>query len=92
MANLTDRQIRNLWQDPDFDQAFTGLSAFRDALKTEKNVDISMAKLKDIMNGSTMYLDSIRRRRKFPKRRSEVDGFRQLVQIDLGFMGYPYNG
>ena len=92
MVNLTDSEIRSLWQNPDFDQAFTGLSIFRDALKTEKNFNISMAKLKDIMNSSTMYLDSLRRRRKFKRRRLEVDGFRQLVQIDLGFPGFEYNG
>jgi len=91
MPNLTDAQIRNLWQDPEFDQAFTGLSTFRDALKTEKKFVISMAKLRDILNSSTMYLNSIRRKKKFPKRRSEVDGNRQLVQIDLGFM-YEYKG
>lgn len=94
VVKLTDAQIRNLWEDPSFDQSFRGLSIFRDALLTKKGVKISMAKLKDIMASSTAYLDNLRRPQRFQKRRSEVDGFGQLVQIDLGFLAksFNYNG
>lgn len=88
MVQLTDDQIRDLWdgKDPTFGTFGTGVSAFRLALKEDKKFDISLAKLRDILNSHTAYLDSIRRKKKFAKRKSEVDGYNQLVQIDLGFI------
>lgn len=45
-------QIRDLWENEKWAAAFAGLNTYKNALKTIKNITISEAKLKKIMQGS----------------------------------------
>lgn len=89
--NFSPDDIRKLWKDTNFFASFTGLSTFRDALETEKGIEISMRRLKDIMNESPAYLDSIRRPKRFERRKLQVDGFNELIQVDVAHI-FDYRG
>lgn len=88
---LSASEIRKLWQNDDFYQSFTGLGTFRDALRTERNYNISLHRLKDIMNKSTAYLDWLRRPNRFKRRTLQTDGYLQLMQADLAHF-FNYKG
>ena len=88
---LSDDEIRKLWQDPDFPANHSGLTTFRNALQTKKNLYIGLAELKRILSEIPGYLDSLQRKKKFKRRPLQTDGYLNLMQIDTGFF-LPYDG
>ena len=84
MVNLTDEEIRELWQDEDFPANHSGITTFRNALQNDKNFRIPMHKLRKILQELPAYLDYIRRPKKFKRRAMQPDGYLNLMQIDIG--------
>ena len=48
--------LLKLWKDPKFPASFSGLIVFQHALKIEKNINLSIKQLREIMRENKMYL------------------------------------
>ena len=63
------KKILKLYQDLKFPASYQSVTKFRNALKQEKNIDISYRRLKDLLRGnSPYYLTSFKNPVKFPTR------------------------
>jgi len=88
MVQISDKEVIDLWKDPQFEGSFRGIKAFQTILKTNLNIDISENRLHNIFKNEPFYL--IHQRRKIVKRRSyDLHGLGELLQADLGYM-YTY--
>ena len=95
MAKYTDEEVLQLWRNPEFSGAFTGLSTFKSALEYEKNIKISRKKLFDILRRDKNFLLETKKIQKVPVRRKTIQhGYGTKFEIDLGqmfeFEGYNY--
>ena len=88
---LTDEEIKRLWQDDDFFASFSGINNFQAALFTTYGEKISTKRIINILRDIPSYVSRIKPRKRFPRRPYDVYGFGQLVQADLGVM-YKYKG
>jgi Integrase core domain/Chromo (CHRromatin Organisation MOdifier) domain len=84
--DLTDSEIKNLWQDENFFASFSGINNFKAALFTTFGQNISAKRIKDILNDIPSYVSRIKPRKRFPRRPYDVYGFGQLLQADLAVM------
>ena len=46
---VSDKTILELWRSPQFSASYRGVSTFKKILKTDLNIDISEARLYDIL-------------------------------------------
>ena len=94
MVRLSSKRIRKLWEDPNFAESFSGVTTFRNALEEKYNFPISITKLRDILRESPQFLDSVRRIKKFKRRRLQLTGNLLLWQMDIAifneYQGYKY--
>ena len=94
MVHLSRNKIIKLWQDPNFAESFSGITTFKNALEAKKNFRISLTKLREILRESPQFMDSIRRIKKYKRRRLQLSGNGQLAQMDIGifnkYQGYKY--
>ena len=88
---LSEDEIRQLWNNPKFSGAFSGINNFQACLEMEKGVKLSKHRLFTIMRKDPNFLVESRKiYRTFPRRRIKVHGVGQVWQADLGFM-YEYD-
>ncbi len=79
--------ILSLWRDKDFSGSFAGLSTFGNALRTEKNINISNNELLQILRSDADFLLETRKIKKtFPRRKMNVHGVFSLWQADFAQM------
>jgi hypothetical protein len=87
---LSDSEILQLYKDPEFKGSFAGARTFQMFLKTDKNVDLPIAKIYSLLKQLPLYIMNQKRIRKFPRRKYVVTSFGQVMQADLGEM-LPFN-
>jgi hypothetical protein len=87
---LSDSEIVGLYQNPSFSGSFSGARTFQMFLKTDKNVDIPIAKIYTLLKQLPIYVMNQKRIRKFPRQKYIVTSFAQVVQADLAEM-LPFN-
>ena len=68
-SSLTDEQILQLWQNPLFAGAFTGIRTFSLLLKTDLGHTISENRLRRILNREPTFVIHQRRPRRFQRRK-----------------------
>lgn len=94
MVYPTPEDILNLWHDNTWKGSFTGIRTFQTLLKTDKNIDISEAKLYNILKQDSLYLKHLKPQRKLKRRSYNLNYYGELVQADLAYMfntnGYQY--
>ena len=92
--SLKNDQILALWRDPKFAGSFSGLSTFQDALRNDKNINISYSDLLNIFKHEADFITTTRPIRNFRRRRMDVHGYGSVWQADLAEMpadkGYKY--
>ncbi len=83
--------ILSLWRDKDFSGSFAGLTTFGNALRTEKNINISNNSLLEILRSDEDFLIESRKIKKtFPRRKMNVHGLFSLWQADYAQM-FPFD-
>ncbi len=86
-----EQQILQLWRDPNFSGAYSGLANFQTCLQHEKNIEISRNNLLKIMMKDRNFLLEMRKIPKKIKRRSmNVHGVGIVWQADLAQL-FEYN-
>ncbi len=82
-----EKNILQLWRNPLFSGAYSGLDNFRTCLKHEKNIDISRNNLLKILMKDRNYVLEMRKVPKKIKRRSmNLHGYGCLWQADVAQM------
>ena len=89
-SNVSDRTILELWRSPQFSGSYRGILTFKKILKTDLDIDISEARLYDILKKDPVYLIHLKPARNFKRRHLSVNNYGELVQADLAQM-YNYN-
>ncbi len=80
-----EAKILELWRDPSFSGAFSGLANFQTCLEHEKNIHISRNNLLKILKKDRDYVLEMRKVPKKIKRRSmNTHGYGSTWQCDLG--------
>lgn len=87
---LSDSELLDLYQDPQWPGSFSGARNFQMFLKTDKNVDVPLTKIYTLLKQLPLYVMNQKRIRKFPRRKYVVTSFGQVCQADLGEM-LPFN-
>lgn len=87
---ISDEALIKLWTDLSFAGSFAGIRTFRMFLKTDKNIDVPIAKLYSLLKQLPLYIMNQKIVRKFPRRKYVVTSFGQVCQADLGEMA-PFN-
>jgi len=77
---LSDKEILELWQNPNFAGSYSGVRTFRDFLYAEKNELIPEKRLLEILKQNHEYLIQMKPARKFPLRKYDVRSFGNCVQ------------
>jgi len=80
---LSDTEILNLYRDPNFPAAFSGIRYFQTYLKTELNEEVPINRLYSIFKKEPFYVVSQRQITRFPRRKFDVKSFGELVQADI---------
>lgn len=88
---MSDAEIRNLWKNPDFAGSFSGILTFQKQLLHEKNIKISIRRLRHILKSMPDYLQHVTHRIHFPRRDYSVHGWLHIMQADLSILK-PING
>jgi len=83
---LSDAQIIDKYTDGSFGGSFSGARTFQIFLKTDLGEDISLNRIKGILNQLPFYIISQRPIRKYPRRHYSVGSYGELLQADLAFM------
>ena len=81
--NFSDlkQEILELWGNPKFSGAFTGLHNLQKALFLEKNIKVDLKTLRDIMRHNPTYIQHIISKQKFPRRTYEgVHGYGEIFR------------
>ena len=68
-ANLTDKEILELWLNPLFSGSFAGIRNFALLLKTDLGYSVAESRLRQILNREPIFLIHQRRPRKFERRK-----------------------
>ena len=68
-ANLTDQEIQELWLNPLFSGAFTGIRNFSLLLKTDLGYNVPESRLRRILNREPTFVIHQRRPRRFQRRK-----------------------
>jgi hypothetical protein len=76
---LTDEQIKDLYSDPSFPGAFSGMANMRHFIEQVYNENISLNRLYRVIKTVPEYIYQIRPKKKYPLRSYQVDGFAQLM-------------
>ncbi len=80
-------EIHNLWRNPKFSGAFSGIRTFKSCLALEKNINIPEKKLFDIMRKDPDFVLEMKKIRKtFVRRPLRLHGVGLLWQADLAIM------
>lgn len=91
---LSNEEILELYRNPNFGGSFSGVRVFRDYIFAEKNELVSLKRLYDVLKTDRNYLMHMKPVRSFPRRPYHVNGFGDIVQMDLmempNFDGYRY--
>jgi hypothetical protein len=87
---LSDSEIVELYQNPEFPGSFSGARNFQMFLKMDKNVDVPITKIYTLLKQLPLYIMNQKRIRKFPRRKYVVTSFGQVCQADLAEM-LPFN-
>ena len=88
---LSDEELMELYRDKTFPGAYSGARNFQMFLKMDKNENVSLRRIYDLLKKEPHYIISQRPIRKFPRRKFDVGGYGQLLQTDLAFM-FEKNG
>lgn len=88
---VSDKTILELWRSPQFSASYRGVSTFKKILKTDLNIDISEARLYDILKKDPVYLIHLKPARNFERRHLNINNYGELVQADLAQM-FNYDG
>ena len=84
--------ILSLWRDKDFSGSFAGLNTFGNALRTEKNINISNNSLLQILRSDPDFLLETKKiQKRFPRRKMNVHGAFAVWQCDFAQM-FPFGG
>ena len=84
--SITNEQIRQLWQDPDFPGAFQSALIMQRDLAHEKNIKVPLNKIYNALSQIPTFIQSIRATKNFERRSysySNIRGFFKLVESDL---------
>ena len=66
---LSDEQILQLYKDTEFPGAWSGARTFQMFLKTDKNENVTLNRIYEIIKQIPLYVMNQRRIRRFPRRR-----------------------
>ncbi len=84
---MTEKKILELWRDPNFSGAYSGLANFQTCLEHEKNIKISRNDLLQILKRDRDYVLEMRKVPKIVSRRKmNIHGYGQLFQSDVAFL------
>ena len=82
---VDEKKILNLWRDPRFSGAYSGLDNFKTCLQHEQNIHISRNNLLKILMKDRNYVLEMRKvPRKIKRRGMNIHGYGQLWQADIG--------
>jgi hypothetical protein len=83
---LSDEDITNLWQNPQFMGSFSGVGTMQHFLFTDYGEHISAKRIAEILKKIPNYIYQLRPRRNFPTRSYDVDSYGKLLEADLAEM------
>ena len=86
---VSDEELLRLWRDPNFSGSYRGVKSFRILLKTDKNIDVSEARLYKIVKKDKIFLIHQRPIRNFERRKYDIKYYGETVQADIAYM-YPF--
>ena len=87
---VSDEELLRLWRDPNFSGSYRGVKSFKILLKTDKNIDVSEARLYKIIKKDPIFLIHQKPIRDFDRRSYDIRFYGETVQADLAYM-FPYN-
>ena len=83
---VSDEQLLQLWRDPNFSGSFRGVKSFQILLKTDKNIDVSQARLYKVLKNDSIFLIHQRPIRQIERRPYDVRYYGETVQADIAYM------
>lgn len=84
MEEPSDEYLLSLWKDNRFTGSFSGLRAFKLALKHEKHLDVSTKRLRKVLRKNMTYISHIQNKLRGERRNyHSVHGVFMLCQSDL---------
>jgi hypothetical protein len=82
---VSDDYIRSLWKGAEnFSARYTGTVIFRAALKSDKNINLSYKRVSQILHEIPLFVQTKKRRFRFPRRKYHAGGFCAIWQADIG--------
>jgi len=79
-------KVVSLYVDPSFPGAFSGSVTFTQLLHTDAGINLKYKDVLKILHSIPTFVQSAKRRYKFPRRSYNIQGFGELMQADLGFL------
>jgi len=76
---LSDEQIKDLYSDPSFPGAFSGMANMRHFIEQVYNENISLNRLYRVIKTVPEYIYQLKAKKNYPVRSYQVDGFAQLI-------------
>jgi Integrase core domain len=81
------QKVLKLWKDVRFPGSFSGLLTLQQCLKHDKDINLSIKQLREILRNQPTYLQHIQARYKFNRRSYDsVHGYGQLWEADVAYM------
>lgn len=84
--SLTDKEILDLWRNPNFSGSYRGIKTFQILLKTDLGVYVPQNRLYKILKNDSIYLIHAKPKRNFERRKFDLNFYGELIQSDIGFM------
>lgn len=86
LQKISDEEILRLWHDKDFKGSFRGVKTFQILLKTDLNIDVPENRLYKVLKTDSVYLLHAKPKRKFDRRKFDINYYGELVQCDLAYI------
>jgi hypothetical protein len=90
-STVTDKYLLQLWRSPNFVAGYSGIKTFQIKLKLEKNINVSQARLYNILKKDPMFLIHQKAPSNIKRRHLVLNNYGEVVFGDLSYM-YNYNG